>query len=128
MKIASYWFGNFVFDYFMYLMVAMLAAGLCIVFEIKSMVEGDAMLATWLLFALYGMANIPFTYVSSFLFTDYGNSQAAFYFFNFVAGAILPTVVLVLRLIGDETAIVGKAIAWPFRLIPAYSFGEGLLN
>lgn len=128
MIIPSYWLGNFIFDLLVYLVVALLAAGLCMVFDIQSLVSGDALIATWMLFGLYGLANIPFTYVCSFVFENYGNAQAGFYFFNFVMGGIVPTVVLVLRLIGPDTAKIGMGIAWPLRLIPAYNFGEGLIN
>lgn len=123
MSIYSYWFGNFIYDMFLYLLVAIFAAGMCMAFDITSLVDGDALTATWLLFILYGLTNIPFSYVMSFLFSDYGNSQAVFYFFNFVAGGIVSVIILVLRNIGGTTGEVGKAIAWPLRLIPAFSFG-----
>lgn len=124
----AYWFGNFIFDFLLYMVVAAFAAGMCMAFDISSLVDGDALAATWLLFTLYGLANIPFSYIASFLFTDYGNSQAAFYFFNFVAGGLLSVIILVLRMIGDTTGVIARGLAWPLRLIPAFSFGEGLIN
>lgn len=128
MSIYAYWFGNFIFDFFLYLIVAAFAAGMCMAFNISSLVDGDALSATWILFILYGFANIPFSYIASFLFTDYGNSQAAFYFFNFVAGGLVSVIILVLRMIGDTAGMVARGLAWPLRLIPAFSFGEGLIN
>lgn len=82
---------------------------------------------------MYGLTNIPLTYIVGYLFKDYGNAQAALYFFNFVAGGILPLIILILRWIGDpEDAVnssdVARGLAWIFRIIPAYSFGEGMIN
>lgn len=128
MSIYAYWFGNFVFDMCVYLVVGGFAAGMCSAFQIKSLTEGDAIYATWIIFVLFGTSNLPFSYIVSYLFTDYGNSQAAGYFWNFVAGGIAPTIIIVLRFLGDPTATVGRAIAWPLRLVPAFSFGEALLN
>ena len=128
MSIYSYWFGNFIFDFVLYLVVGFFAAGMCMAFEIKSLIDGDALTATWLLFFLYGFANIPFSYIVSFLFTDYGSSQTAFYFFNFVAGGLLTVIILVLRMIGDVAGSVARGLAWILRLIPAFAFGEGLTN
>jgi len=128
MSIYAYWFGNFVFDFTLYLIVAFFAAGMCMAFSISSLTEGDALTATWLLFFLYGFANIPFSYLASFLFTDYGSSQAVFYFWNFLTGGLLSVVILVLRNIGDVAGTVARALAWILRIIPAFSFGEGLIN
>lgn len=90
--------------------------------------EGDALGATAILFFLYGITNIPLTYILSYLFKDYGNAQAALYFFNFVAGGIVPMIVLVLRWISNpDDAVpsgdVGRALSWILRIIPAFSFG-----
>jgi len=128
MSIYAYWFGNFIFDFTLYLIVAFFAAGMVMAFNITSLTDGDALAATWLLFFLYGLANIPFSYVASFLFIDYGNSQAAFYFWNFVTGGLLSVIILVLRNIGDVAGTVGRDLAWIFRLVPAFAFGEGLIN
>lgn len=128
MSIYAYWFGNFIFDFTLYLIVAFFAAGMCMAFSITSLTDGDALAATWLLFFLYGFANIPFSYLASFLFTDYGNSQAAFYFWNFLMGGLLSVVILVLRMIGDTAGTVARALAWLFRIVPAFAFGEGLIN
>ena len=69
----------------------------------------------------------------SYLFKDYGNAQAALYFFNFVVGGIVPMIILVLRWISNEddpvpSGDVGRALSWILRLIPAFSFGEGMIN
>jgi hypothetical protein len=79
-------------------------------------------------FFLYGLAYIPMTYIFAYVFRDYGNAQAGYYFFTFVIGGLLSNIVLVLRFLGGSANSVGLVISWILRFIPAYSFGEVLVN
>jgi len=92
------------------------------------LITGSAFTGTCLLFLFYGLANIPLTYILGYIFRDYGNAQGAIYFFNFVAGGIIPIIILVLRWIDKESNKIGRGLAWPLRIIPSFSFGEGLIN
>ena len=128
MNLASYWIGNYLYDLLLYSVVAGISLGICAGLEVEALVEGDALGATAVLFFLYGITNIPLTYIMSYLFKDYGSAQAALYFFNFVAGGILPMIILVLRWISDPndavpSGDVGRALGWILRLVPAFSFG-----
>lgn len=62
------------------------------------------------------------------MFKDYGNAQGAVYFFNFIVGGVVTIIVLVLRWIDGVANDIGRGIAWPLRIIPCFSFGEGLTN
>ena len=129
MNIGSYWIGNLIYDYFLYSVVAGFAIGMCVALDIEALIEGDALAATALLFFLLGLANIPFTYMISNLFTSYGNAQGIVYFFNFLCGGVLPIITLMLRwLDSDGSAEVGKGLSWFLRIIPIYAFGEGMIN
>jgi ATP-binding cassette, subfamily A (ABC1), member 3 len=75
------------------------------------------------LFLVYGLAYIPFSYIASFVFKDYGNAQAVFYFFTFVIGGLVSTVILVLRMLGGQISVVGGYIGWALRIFPSYCFG-----
>ena len=101
MNIGSYWIGNYIYDYFLYCIVAGFAIGMCIALDITAFVGSDenqdALLATALLFFLLGVANIPFTYVFSNFFQSYGNAQGAIYFLNFICGGVFPIITLMLR-------------------------------
>lgn len=78
---------------------------------------------------MLGLSNIPFTYVISNLFTSYGNAQGIVYFFNFICGGVFPIITLMLRwLDSDGSAAVGEGLSWFFRIIPAFAFGEGMIN
>lgn len=97
MNVASYWFGNFFYDFLLYAVVAVFSVVMCKVLSVDSLINGTAFTGTCLLFFLFGLANIPLTYMLGYVFTDYGTAQGAIYFFNFVAGGIVPIIILVLR-------------------------------
>jgi hypothetical protein len=96
MNIAAYWFGNFIFDFVLYLVLAIFSVLMCIALDADAFI-GDAFGVTVVAFILYGLAYIPTTYIFAYLFKDYGNAQAGYYFLTFVVGGLLSVIVLVLR-------------------------------
>ena len=128
MGITSYWIGNFLFDFASYVCFAALTIGICKVFNINQLIKGEAFTVTLYVFSSYGFSQLLFTYVCSFVFKAAGTAQALFYFFNFALGAMFPVIVLIFRYIGGTLSKVGIGLAWGFRLIPTYAFGETLIN
>jgi ATP-binding cassette subfamily A (ABC1) protein 3 len=128
MKLSAYWSANFVYDYILYLILALITLGLCSALSISAFTSGNAYGGTWLLFIFYGLAYIPFTYILAFAFKDYGNAQAGYYFLTFVAGGMIPILTFLLRILAVDSNPIGRGLAWLFRIYPAFSFGEGLLN
>lgn len=128
MNVAAYWLGNFLYDFVLYLILAIFSVVMCKVLSIQSFTEGSAMTMTVLLFLFYGLANIPFTYILGYLFKDYGHAQGAIYFFNFGSGGIFTTIIIVLRWVNASSNKAGRGVAWAFRIIPSFAFGEGLIN
>lgn len=128
MTVSSYWLGNFIFDYALYTMFAIVALTLCKAFSVLELIGSGAVGVTILVFILYGITQLLFTYLCSFLFSDHSNAQSLYYFLNFMAGAMLPIIVLIFRYIGGLMANVGLGIAWAFRIIPSFAFGEALVN
>lgn len=128
MNVVSYWLGNFLYDFILYLIVAIFSVVMCQVLKIESLTTGSAFTATCLLFFFYGLANIPLTYILGYIFRDYGNAQGAVYFFNFVSGGIVTIIILVLRWIDEGSNKIGRGLSWPLRIIPSFAFGEGLVN
>ena len=51
----------------------------------------------WVLFVLYPLAIVPYTYVWSFIFTSDINAQIFTLFLHFVAGGLLVVVIFVLQ-------------------------------
>jgi hypothetical protein len=64
----------------------------------------------------------------AFIFKDYGNAQAGYYFLTFIVGGMIPILTFLLRFLGSGSNPVGRGLAWIFRIYPAFAFGEGLLN
>lgn len=122
MNIAAYWFGNFIYDYILYLVLAVFSFLMCLALKADAF-TGSAYGVTVVTFILYGSAYIPFTYILAYLFKDYGNAQAGYYFFTFVVGGLLSIVVLILRFLGGTANTVGLVLSWIFRFIPSYCFG-----
>lgn len=122
MNIIAYWFGNFIYDYLLYLVLAIFSFLMCLALKVDAF-TGGAYGTTVTIFILYGLAYIPFTYIAAYLFKDYGNAQAGFYFFTFVVGGLLSTIILVLRILGDTANTLGLALSWIFRIFPSYCFG-----
>jgi hypothetical protein len=123
MRVSAYWFANFLYDYFMYAIVAVVSAILCSAMKIDSFTTGNAMAATWLLFMLYGLAYVPFTYIAAYIFSDYGNAQAFYFFTTFFMGGMIPILTLLFRMLSTVTNPVGRYIAWALRIHPSFAFG-----
>jgi len=123
MRISAYWISNFVYDFILYLIVAIVAVGLCKALDITAFTKGSAFAGTCLLFLFYGLAYISLTYIFAFLFKDYGNAQAGFYFLTFIVGGMLPIVPYLLRILGASSNPIGRGIAWVLRIYPSFAFG-----
>jgi hypothetical protein len=123
MRISAYWISNFIYDYLLYAIIAIIAIGVCKGLQVSSLTDGDAFTATCLLFFLYGLAYISFTYIFAFLFKDYGNAQAGYYFITFVIGGLLPILTFLLRFLSRSSNPLGRGLAWFLRLHPSFAFG-----
>lgn len=122
MNIEAYWIANFVYDFLLYMLVTGVAIGIAKGMEVELITTGDAFAATWILFVLYGLAYLPFTYLASYFFTDYGSAQAFYYFITFLIGGILPVLTSLVRVLNDTVNPYGRNIAWILRLYPSYAF------
>jgi len=123
MKISSYWFANFVYDFILYAILAAVALVLVKVLDITSMVADGAFGAVCVLFIFYGIAYIWFTYIFAFVFKDYGNAQAGYFFMTYLSGGMLPLLPMLLRILSTNTNLYGRLMAWVLRLYPSFAFG-----
>jgi hypothetical protein len=123
MILSAYWIANFVYDYLMYMIVAIFSVVVIKHLEITSLTSGNAYAATVMLFIFYGIAYIFLTYILAFLYKDYGNAQAGHYFLTFITGGMLPILTLLLRVLGIGSNSIGRRLAWVLRLYPAFAFG-----
>ena len=68
---------------------------------------------------------MPFTYLTSFLFTRDTTGQILTVFIHFMAGGILPNAIYFLQNI-PWTADLGDRMKWWFLWIPSFCVGEGI--
>lgn len=67
-SLTAYWFSNLLVDYLKYLIVALLTIIAILVYDISSLIEGQATIGTISLTFLFGFSMISFTYLTSFMF------------------------------------------------------------
>lgn len=92
MQLKAYWVGNFTFDFFKMQLTIIVTIILFQAFEM----EYDS---AWLTFLCLPFGILPFTYVTSFIFTTDSAAQTFTMFFHFFILAIVSVMVFFLRLI-----------------------------
>jgi ATP-binding cassette subfamily A (ABC1) protein 3 len=128
-SIAAYWLSSYLWDLIKHAIVASVCSLMVLGFDLQSLTDNsDVYATTWLLFALFGVAMAPFTYLTSFLFESYAMAQFTTFIFNLMTGAVLATMSWILRIINDNTRDVIDVLMYPFRLSPIYCFTFGLMN
>jgi ATP-binding cassette subfamily A (ABC1) protein 3 len=127
-SIFSYWVSNYIVDLLKYLIPGLICPLLCKMYQLDNLVgDRDSETAVWTIFILYGFSIISFTYLISFLFKDYANSQVTNYFLNFVMGVPVAMTFFVLRSI-PKTTNIAKMLNFVAALSPTFALGYGLTN
>jgi ATP-binding cassette, subfamily A (ABC1), member 3 len=119
MSLTAYWISNLIFDLFKGMIPSAIVIGLIYAYNL----EWDN---TWLLFILYPVGVIPFTYVSSFFFSSENVAQTITIFLHFVFGGIGAIIVFVLRLI-ESTWAAGDILQWVFKLVPSFCLTDTIM-
>lgn len=112
MNLTAYWVSNMLFDVIKGIIPSAIVIGFIYAFDLNY----DYV---WILFLLYPIGVIPFTYVTSFIFTSETVAQTVTIFMHFVFAGIGAIIVLILRLI-ESTWAVGDALWWVFKIVPTY--------
>ena len=114
----AYWMSNLIADVLkMYIPIAIII-GLNAAYDLQY--EG-----VWQLLVLYPVSIVPFTYLTSFLFTRDTTGQILTVFLHFMAGGILPNAIYFMQNI-PWTANIGDKMKWWFIWIPSFCVGEGI--
>ena len=80
----------------------------------------------WVLLLLYPIAIVPFTYVTSFMFTGDTVAVIMTVFIHFMVGGIFPVVLFGLDNI-PWTANLADSMRWWFTFVPTFCVGEGIV-
>lgn len=119
MSLAGYWGSNVIFDIIMaYIPIHLI---ILLTFLFDKNYEG-----VWLLFYLYPLAIVPYTYVWSFVFTSDINAQIFTLFLHFLTGGLGCIVVAVLQFM-PVTMKVGNALRWALTIFPTFCVTHGII-
>lgn len=119
LDLSAYWISNLAFDMFKAIIPCVITIGLMYAFGLDYQ-------WVWLLFLLFPMGIIPFSYVTSFLFSSENIAQTVTIFLHFVISGIGAIVASILRMI-SSTYAVGDALVWVFKIIPSYTLTDAIM-
>ena len=74
LNLFIYWISLYIVDILLFIIIALFGMIMVYAFDIEAFITLDRIRATWLLFFLYGISNIPLTYLLCFLFKEYGSA------------------------------------------------------
>lgn len=119
MSLPAYWISNLLFDIVKSIIPCAIVIGLMYAFDLGY----DYV---WILFLLFPIGVIPFTYVTSFMFSSENIAQTVTIFLHFVIAGIGAIVASILRFI-DSTFEVGDALVWVFKIVPSYCLTDSIM-
>lgn len=95
MRISAYWVGNFIIDFIKVQMPIMTTVICFFAFEMD-------VPTAWIVYLLIPLGALPFTYITSFIFSADSAAQTFTMFFHFFVIAVLSTVALALRIVPEQ--------------------------
>jgi ATP-binding cassette, subfamily A (ABC1), member 3 len=118
MQLKAYWIGNFIFDF---LKIEFTVAITIILFYGFDLGYN----AAWVTYLVLPFGILPFTYVTSFIFTADSAAQTFTMFFNFLILSIASTFIFLIRLF-PTLQKNGDRLNLLFKLIPIYMVGSSV--
>jgi len=125
--IFAYWTSNFLWDVCLYVLPLAFTILFLWLFGISAFVQHGALWASFVVFAGYGLAVAPFSYLLSFLFAKHTSAQILSLVMNFLTGLLLMLTSYILNLI-KNTKDVNESLMWIYRLFPGFCLGHGLFE
>jgi len=110
----AYWLSNFIFELVKYYFTT----GACLLIILAFDKFPDNL---YILYLLYGISMVPFTYTLSFFFKNESLAQNITIFINFLIGALGGAVLVILRVL-EDTSEAAKGLAYILRVVPSFAF------
>lgn len=127
-SLAAYWTTTFVWDLAMYISTSIICLVLIAAFDVEVYTGSTEVFGGIILvFLMYGLSVIPFTYVLSFVFKEHSAAQNTLILVNLLLGAGLTIASYVLDLI-EDTQEVNEQLIFLYRIFPGFCLGDGLLK
>ncbi|XP_066919865.1 ATP-binding cassette sub-family A member 2-like [Clytia hemisphaerica] len=125
-----YWFTNFVWDFFNYLIPAMPCILIFYLFDVPAYASSTNLPAVCALFVCYGWSITPMMYPASFLFREASTAFVVLILLNLFLGITCTITVSILQLFSSDPSLkIAYEIATQVCLIfPTYCLGRGLMD
>ncbi|CAN0348380.1 unnamed protein product [Pylaiella littoralis] len=123
-SLEAYWFSSYVWDFVSYLIPMSFAIILFKAAGVSTLFDNGAVKALVLLFLLFGLSMVPYTYLGSFLFSSHSKAQNLWLFHNFVMGILGPVAI---SFISNAKKEVKETLLFVLRLFPQVSFSFALI-
>lgn len=111
-SLLGYWMSNMISD----VVKAYIPIFITLILQAAFSINVDGV---WVHLLIYPWTIVPFTYITSFLFTKDSVAQIMTLFVHFLGGGILPLVIFVLLSI-PSTVDTGSWLRWIFTLLPTF--------
>ena len=118
-SLTAYWISNLISDILQAYVPILIIIFLNYLFNLEY--EG-----VWQLLILYPVSIVPFTYVTSFMFTRDFVAQIFTVAIHFFVGGIFPPVIFIVQNV-PWTAYLGDSMRWWFTFIPSFCVCEGII-
>jgi len=127
-SVSAYWVSNFIFDYSVYLIPAVVAMLLCKAFNVDAFISTDKQQLSALIanFLLFGLASITSTYLLCFFFKSPSAAQGTVLFLNIFAIILITASQFLSQL--TSTCKAETSLRYVFGLLPSFNFGFVLIQ
>lgn len=127
-SVLAYWLSNLAVDFLKYLVPATATIIIMFSYNVTVFIGSENIVATVVLFFLFGLTLMTFTYLVSFAFKSPSKAQFVIFLVNYMGGSILMILSFILRLLDSTREIQLNFIEFVLRLLPIYSLSFGLFS
>ncbi|GBG28748.1 ABC transporter ATP-binding protein [Hondaea fermentalgiana] len=127
--IIPYWLSLYAFDLLNFLFPLVGSVALIFIFDIRTYIDNGVIVAVVFLLLGYGMAVIPFAYLTSNLFKTHTTALIMTLFINLITGLILMIASFVMESIdNDAVNEANVSLKWVYRIFPGFCLGDALMQ
>ncbi|XP_058465475.1 phospholipid-transporting ATPase ABCA3-like isoform X2 [Malaya genurostris] len=127
-NILLFWGVAFVWDFAMFIVTSLIYIGTLAAFQEEGWSSFSELGNIFLLLIFFGIAFLPTTYLSSFLFKTPATGFVIVMLLNIASGSIFFVVIVLLKFPGINLQDVASQLEWFFMLFPNFTLTHGLYN
>ncbi|XP_038108176.1 ATP-binding cassette sub-family A member 3 [Culex quinquefasciatus] len=127
-NVFTFWAVNFVWDYFTYLITALVYLGILSVWQEEGWSTVEELSRVFLILCVFGLSFLPITYIFSFWFDVPSTGFVKMMLINLFSGTILFVAVFLLQFEAFNLMDISRILEWFFMIFPLFSFSQSLSN